>query len=315
MTRDALEVRNGCSGRRESLRGESVLGRYEPMQKLTTGVAIAAVLVVGLSIAFAKGVFTGSATSADTPSSAARAADLQVASQMTTETRQAGLVAMEKAAADKKYLFAFFWKDEDNATTAMKKVFETATQKVAERANTVAVCVSDRGESGIVKKFGVDRAPMPLVLAIAPNGAVTGGFPSEFTEEELVNAFASPALAQCMKPMQEGKLVLLCVQNDTTKLNAEALQGVQEFKAEARLANAVEIVMLDPSDSAEASFLGDLKIDPKTATAVTAFLVPPGSVVAEFEGATNKEQLLAALQTAGSCGPGGACGPGGCGPR
>ena len=286
------------------------------MKKLTTGVAIAAVFAVGLSIAFAKGVFTDSVTRADSQSPATPAADLRVASRTTTpETRQAGLAAMEKAAADKKYLFAFFWKEEDSATTAMKKVFETATKKVAERANTVAVCVSDGGESGIVKKFGVDRAPMPLVLAIAPNGAVTGGFPSEFTEEELVNAFASPALTQCMKPMQEGKLVLLCVQNDTTKLNAEALQGVQEFKADARLANAVEIVMLDPSDSAEASFLGDLKIDPKTATAVTAFLVPPGSVVAEFEGATNKEQLLAALQSAGSCGPGGACGPGGCGPR
>ena len=35
------------------------------MKKLTTGVAIAAVFAVGLSIAFAKGVFTGSATSAE----------------------------------------------------------------------------------------------------------------------------------------------------------------------------------------------------------------------------------------------------------
>jgi len=110
-------------------------------------------------------------------------------------------------------------------------------------------------------------------------------------------------------------LVFVCVQNDTTQLNAEALQGIREFKADERFAAATEIVMLDPAESAESSFLGDLKIDPKTTTAVTAFLVPPGSVIAEFEGATNKEQLLTALQSAGSCGPGGACGPGGCGPR
>jgi hypothetical protein len=222
---------------------------------------------------------------------------------------------MEKAAASDKYLFVFFWKDEDSATTAMRKVFETATQKVAERANAVTVNVSDRGESGIVKKFGVDRAPLPLALAIAPNGAITGGFPSEFTEAKLLDAFASPSLAKCMKALQEGKLVLLCVQNDKTTFNAEALKGVQAFKADERFANATEIVMLDPSDSAEASFLSDLKIDPQTAKAVTAFLVPPGSAIAEFEGETNKEQLLAALQSAGSCGPGGVCGPGGCGPK
>ena len=73
---------------------------------------------------------------------------------------------------------------------------------------------------------------------------------------------------------------------------------------------------LDPADSAEASFLGDLKIDPQTKVAVTAFLAPPGAVIAEFEGATQKDQLVAALVKARSaCGPGGSCGPGGCGPR
>lgn len=286
------------------------------MKKMTTGVAIAAVFAAGLSIVFAKGVFTGSPAGADAKEAATSVADVTETSRKTTpEFRDAGLAAMKKAAAGDKYLFVFFWKDEDSSTTALRKVFETATQKVAERADAVSVNVSDRGESGIVKKFGVDRAPMPLVLAIAPNGAITGGFPGDFTEAKLLDAFASPGLAKCMKPLQEGKLVLLCVQNDKTTLNAEALEGVQSFKADERFANVTEIVMLDPNDSAESSFLGDLKIDPKTAKAVTALLVPPGSAIAEFEGETSKEQFLAALQSAGSCGPGGACGPGGCGPK
>jgi len=286
------------------------------MRKLTTGVAIAAVLIVGLSIAFAKGVFTQPETAANAGNSVSHAADVRVASRNATpESRGVGLLAMKTAGAANKYLFAFFWKDDDTATMAMKRVFESATQKVSERADAVAVQISDPAESGIVEKFGLDRAPMPLVLAIAPNGAVTGGFPSEFAEQDLLDAFASPSTEQSMKALQDGKLVFLCVQNDTTKLNAEALQGVREFKADERFAAASEIVMLDPTDSAESSFLNDLKIDPKTPLAVTAFLVPPGSVIAEFEGATNKEQLLAALQSAGSCGPCGVCGPGGCGPR
>ena len=176
----------------------------------------------------------------------------------------------------------------------------------------VIVCTAD---AGIVEEFGVDRAPMPLALAVSPSGAVTGGFPTEFKEEDLVNAFASPGLENCMAALQKGKLVFLCVQNASTNSNDDALKGVNEFKADAKYGSATEIVMLDPSDSAEAAFLGDLQIDPKTGVAVTTFLVPPGSPIAQFEGATTKDELMVALQKAAtSCGPGG-CGPGGCGPK
>jgi len=61
--------------------------------------------------------------------------------------------------------------------------------------------------------------------------------------------------------------------------------------------------------------LSDLEIDPATKTAVTVFLAPPGAPIAMLEGGTTKDQFLAELEKAGSCGPGGACGPGGCGPQ
>ena len=70
-----------------------------------------------------------------------------------------------------------------------------------------------------------------------------------------------------------------------------------------------------PSDEAEESFLNDLQVDLNTTTAVTVFLAPPGSPIAKYDGATSKDEFLAALQKAGSCGPDGVCGPGGCGPQ
>jgi hypothetical protein len=119
-----------------------------------------------------------------------------------------------------------------------------------------------------------------------------------------------------MKHLQDGKLVFVCVQNGKTKSNDAAMQGVRDFKADERFASATEIVMLDPTDSAEASFLADMKIDPKTEEAMTVFLVPPGSAIAQYKGATDKAELAAMLQKAGSgaC-AGGSCGPGGCGPK
>lgn len=119
-----------------------------------------------------------------------------------------------------------------------------------------------------------------------------------------------------MKQLQDNKLVFLCVQNGKTKSNDAAMQGVRDFKADARFASATEIVTLDPADPAETSFLADLKIDPKTEEAVTVFLAPPGSAIAEYKGATDKAELAATLQKAssGSC-AGGSCGPGGCPPK
>jgi hypothetical protein len=292
------------------------VARSLAIKKLTVGGCVVLVVGIGLSIAAAKGVFSSSAPSTTAKAlSAAAGAATNTTTPLTFEGRGAGLEALSQAAADNKYLFAFFWKSDNDQTAAMKKVFEDATVKVADRAMAVTVRVSDSAERGIVKKYDLERAPMPLVLAIAPNGAITGGFPTKFEEAELLGAFASPGTEKCMKALQDGKLVFLCVQNDATQSNQEALQGVQEFKLDERYASATEVVVLDPRDTAEASFLGDLKIDPQTTTAVTAFLAPPGSVIAEYQGATTKDELMKALQQANTgCGPGG-CGPGGCAPK
>jgi len=222
--------------------------------------------------------------------------------------------ARNEAAKKGKYLFAFFQKTEDAETLSMRKVFDEAVRKIADRADTVVVDITSPNEKAIVDEFDLSRAPMPSVLAIAPNGAITGGFPGKYSEEDLLGAIASPCTQDCMKSLQAGKLVLLCIQNDETASKDEAMQGVRQFAEDERFRSATEIVTLDPNDPAEASFLYDLKIDPKTESSMTVFLAPPGSPIGMFEGPTTKDQLVDLLMKASSaCGPGG-CGPGGCGP-
>ncbi len=236
-----------------------------------------------------------------------------------TETKAAqkvtGIAALERATAAGKYLLILFYRNDDDSTKAMKKVFANAAGKLASKANSVTINVADAAEKDIVTKFGVDRAPMPLALVVAPTGAVTGGFPGKVTEEQISGAFVSPALASCLTALQAGKLVLLCVQNASTKSNDVALKGVQAFKADARYAQFTEVVGLDPADAAEAKFLAQIKVDPATPVAVTAFMAPPGAVIARYNGATDKDVMIAALTaaTSGGCGTGG-CGPSGCGP-
>ena len=222
------------------------------------------------------------------------------------------LAAREKAAEEDKYLFALFTKAEDDNTKEMRSVFENAMAKAADRANAVAVQVTDPAEAEVVEEYGLEQAPMPLVLAIAPNGAVTGGFPTKFSEDELLSAFASPASEQCMKSLQDGKLVFLCVQNEETQQKDEAMEGVKDFAADELVRDMTEIVVVDPADDTEQSFLEELQIDPTTETALSVLLAPPGTLVAIHEGATSKDQWFAELRRGGGCcGPGGPSGPGG----
>jgi hypothetical protein len=226
-----------------------------------------------------------------------------------------GMAAIKQAANAGKYLFVFFSKTDDDQTLAMRKVFDQALEKIADRAESVAVKIADSSEKEIVDKFDLSRAPMPLVLAMAPNGAITGGFPTKFDEKQLLDAFATPGTEKVMKSLQDGKLVFVCVQNGKTKSNDAALQGVRDFKSDTRFASATEIVTLDPTDKKEAGFLTDLKVSPDIAVATTVFIVPPGQAIAQIEGPTSKETLVELLSKANTgCGPGG-CGPGGCGPQ
>ncbi len=293
------------------------------MKKRFVAGVVVVCLVVGLSVALASGMLglgngDGDGAGRDSQGERAETPAAGMGAEGTPEASAAatgeGATAMAEAAKDNKYLFAVFYRSENEQTDAMKEVVSATVAKMPDRATSVAVQVTDPAESALVEKFGLNRAPMPLLLAIAPSGAVTGGYPSRCDEKDLLDAFVSPAAEKTMKALQDGKLVLLCVQNPSTQENEEALMGVDAFRSDARFRTASERVMLDPKDAAEASFLSDLQVDPDVAVATTLLLVPPGSILASLDGATTKEDFLAALRSAPACGPGG-CGPSGCGPR
>ena len=152
---------------------------------------------------------------------------------------------------------------------------------------------------------------MPFVLVLAPTGAIMGGFPS-FTEQQLLDSFASPGMASCLKALQDKKLVFLCIQNNQTLGNESALKGVNDFKADSRFEKATEIILINPSDVNERKFLNQLAVNIQSGEATTVFLAPPAETIGQYKGATSKDGFISDLQKAlsGCCGPGGCC-PGG----
>jgi hypothetical protein len=219
-----------------------------------------------------------------------------------------GATAIGKAAKDNKYLFIFFFAGQDEYTGAMNGVFQKAMAKMTDRANSIAINVADPTERPIVDKFGIRGAPMPLVLAIAPTGAATRGFPKTFNEAQLLTAFVSPCTAKCMRAIQDRHSILLCVQSDKTQFNQEAMQGVEAFKADPQYAKGTEIITLNPAEDVEQPFLKALQVDSRTPTAVTLLVTPPGAPVARFVGVVTKDQIEVAVKAAqSSCGPNCSC--------
>jgi hypothetical protein len=206
-----------------------------------------------------------------------------------------GISSLERAAQADKYLFAMFRKAEDEQTAEMRKVLAAAMEKISERAMSVEVDVTAESEGGIVDRFRLQYAPMPLLLVVAPNGVVTGGFPVRVNEQSLLSAFTTPRTTELLKALEEGKLVFVCVQNSKSKSRKQAMRGVRKFRKDPRFADATEMITVDPADTAEHELLENLQIDPRTPEAVTVFFGPRGRPIGEFYGETSLDELVHTL--------------------
>ena len=121
-----------------------------------------------------------------------------------------GLLALRRAAKAKKYTFVYFYKTKAQQNGSMKQALDKAMPKLARRADSIAIDVTLSAEKGIVDRFKIGRMPMPMVLAVAPNGAVTLAAALKVEEKKLLAAIVSPALEQTLGALQKGKYVVLC---------------------------------------------------------------------------------------------------------
>ena len=240
-----------------------------------------------------------------------------VAEPVAVAAESAVQAAMKKSAAGNKHLFVFVSESDNEETSTAKRVLEAAIRKLGDTAEAAFINRNSAAEKGFVEEYQLGRAPMPIVLAMAPNGAITGAyFGEKLKDPQLQESIVSGSEQQVLKALQGRKLVLLCAQNAMTKSNDAAMKGVNDFKADARFAEFTEVVTIDPAAPTEQPFLAKLKLDPKATEATTAFLAPPGALVSKVSGATTKDALVSALMAASSGGCGGAagCGPKSCGP-
>lgn len=209
-----------------------------------------------------------------------------------------GSAALAQAAADGKIIYLVFHRDGNAPTQSVVQAVKTHAEKHAAKATWATVSLGDPAEKTLVDRFQVSRAPMPLVLGVHPNGAITGYFQKPMSEGEFVQTLASPTKAECMKRLQANQLVLLCVQ---TSAQQAVPQGVKDFQADPQFAQRTQVLTVQRNDPNEASFFTHLQIDAQTTAPMTVFMAPPGVMVGKFPPTASKADLAQSLHKAGKC--------------
>lgn len=206
-----------------------------------------------------------------------------------------GNAALAHSVSTNKTLCLVFYREWDAQTGGMAQVVKAHSEKYPAHAVWNAVQVSDPAEKGIIDRFQLSRAPMPMVVTVHPNGAVTGFFAGKVGEAELVRTLVSPKKAECMKLLQENQLVLVCVK----PADQPYPQAVLQFQADPMFAARTKVIATLPTDPNEAGFYSEMKLAPGQPT--TVFIAPPGVLVGRFAASATKSDLAAALHAAGKC--------------
>lgn len=204
-----------------------------------------------------------------------------------------------QASQQGKYTFLVFYQQQDAATDAMVGTLKQSLTGKAEKALISYVQVGDPAEQGLVKKYGVTRAPMPLTIALAPNGAITAISPRRIDATKINDAFVTPAGAASLKALQEQKIVFVAVHSGG-QLNEP--QVIAAFSNDPHFRERMGVVAINANDEREKSFLKDLTVDGSAhSPASLVVLAPPGVMVGKFSASATKAEIAAAIAEAGKC--------------
>lgn len=206
---------------------------------------------------------------------------------------------LAEAAEQQMFTYVFFWKENNATAKEMLQSMKTCTAEHAERIKLVTANITNPAEKEVVARFDVSRSPMPLILAVAPNGAVTGVFADKVTPDLVRQSLATPRMTECMKAMQEGKLVLLCVQPSE---QSPMPRGVRDFVADPEFKKRTTVITMQAGDPSETRFMKELQVAPASLRSTTVvFMAPPTVLVGKFAGNVSSEELAMKLHAAGKC--------------
>ena len=206
---------------------------------------------------------------------------------------------LQEAQQTGKFTFLVFYRDNSSPTQTMLQTVKEAVNSQGAQSTMAAASMMATDGMTLAEKFNVTRAPMPMTVAVAPNGAVTGLFSRKVSRANLEAAIVPPVMMECMKQLQEQKLVFVCL---TKSEQAVVPTGVQGLRLDPLFKDRMALLALNVQDSAEARLMKQLKVEAQQVQGPYAVLIaPPGVLVGHFNGSSTTEEIAAAIHKAGKC--------------
>jgi hypothetical protein len=207
---------------------------------------------------------------------------------------------LSDAAAEGKHVFVMFYRQEDRATRAMESGVDAAIRRRGDKAVWAKIQVTDPAQQELVARYDASRSPMPTLMALAPNGAVTGVFPLKVEDRQFDGAIVTPACADMLKALQQQKITVVCLQPAGW---TDVPQGVLDFEADPHFVGRTHATLVRGDDPEEAKFFERIRGNRAMAGPLVAIFAPPGVHVGTYDGKITAQQISKAIHDAGRCGP------------
>lgn len=211
-----------------------------------------------------------------------------------------GEQVLATAAEQGRYTFILFSRDDDAATQAMQQTVAATLETQTGQATWVKVRVNDPAEKELVRRFDAGRSPLPTVMALAPNGAVTGVYPLQVDPQAIENSILTPQYAEMVKGLQSQKIALVCLMPSG---GGAIPKGIVDFENDPHFKGRTQRIIARSDDPAEARFFERMKVSRDLARPAVIFFAPPGVYLGTFDATVTREQLSKVIHDAGRCGP------------
>ena len=194
---------------------------------------------------------------------------------------------------------------EGNTKLSEAKEMALKAQIKYPKSEVITFDKTDNTNAVLVSKFGLAGAPTPIILVVAANGVVTGGYVlGEVSPEKLIEAIPTKNQAEALLAFSEGKSAFIILYKKTMTDKSFVLDECK--KAAAGLNGKVSIVELNLEDKSESPFLALLKPDMSATTAHLLVFNAKGQFTDEFQSPVQSAAIIASSRKiiSSSCAPG-----------
>jgi hypothetical protein len=215
-------------------------------------------------------------------------------------------VEIEKAAKSCKPVFLVAYNADGADTDKAFAIANDAKKALKGSSVVIKMNVTDAANNGLISKYRLAGAPLPLILVLDKNGTAAGGLAlKEATSGKLIDMIPSPKTSELIKALADGKSVYIVVYKESMASKKSIVDNCAVACSKMENKSATVIVSLE--DKGETKLLQMLKVDPNAKEPVTYVINKSGQIAGTYTGVTNVNTLVSTAKKA----PAGGCCAGG----